>query len=110
GIVRRASPESVFIQLQSLVDDASEHHRAETSISNGKRANPFGIGRSPIPETQVRHGRRHISDELQSSRHLRKTRCEKYCYENARQVSHWITVLDRVDISKRLRPPIVEGF
>ena len=44
-IVRPARPQRVFVQLQPLVHDAAEDHRAETAVADRQRAHPLGGGR-----------------------------------------------------------------
>ena len=46
-IVGPARPQRVLVQLQPLVDDPAEDHRAETAVAHRKRTHPLGRGRLP---------------------------------------------------------------
>ena len=89
-IVRPARPQRVLVQLQPLVDDAAEHHRAEPAVANWKGANPLGGaglatlprriqrqqrmigGRRAIPEAERRRGRRRFAGQPRRGWRLRR--------------------------------------
>jgi hypothetical protein len=80
-IVRSPRPQRVFVQLQSLVHDAAEDHRAEMAVADRERAHPLGgarltalargvrcqqrvIGRrGPIPQAERGRGRRRFAGQ-----------------------------------------------
>ncbi len=55
GVIARprpARPERLFVQLQPLLCDAAEDHRAQPAIADGQRLDP-GVGRGRIPEGEI---------------------------------------------------------
>ena len=51
--VRMASPESVFVELEVFIGDATKYHSAEAAIADGKGFDPFLRGLF-IPECEGR--------------------------------------------------------
>jgi hypothetical protein len=51
-VVRTSCEERVFVELQPLEPDATEHHRAESAVADGQRLDPL-LRRLPIPQPQT---------------------------------------------------------
>src|SRR5262245_51450607 len=50
-IVRLPFPQSVFIELNALIRDPAEHHRAHSAVAHGQSIGPL-LGRLAVPELE----------------------------------------------------------